>query len=137
MIKIYYQSEFDDSTKKILEFFERKKIEVQKIQNQSMTEEELIHILSLSDEGFKSITKRVHDERIKKILNAEDASTKYMIHFLLSNKQLIKSPIIVDEHRLLIGYNLDEMRQFIPKKQRMIQLKISKQKERGITYGIS
>jgi len=137
MIKIYYQSEFDDSTKKILEFFERKNIEVQKIQNQSMTEEELIHILSLSDEGFKSITKRVHDERIKKILNAEDASTKYMIHFLLSNKQLIKSPIIVDEHRLLIGYNLDEMRQFIPKKQRMIQLKISKQKERGITYGIS
>ncbi|WP_415752208.1 ArsC/Spx/MgsR family protein [Lactococcus lactis] len=44
----------------------------------------------------------------------DQISTEQMIQFILKNQQLLRSPITFDDRRLLIGYNNEDIRTFIP-----------------------
>ncbi|UKI48962.1 MAG: hypothetical protein L6U99_09045 [Clostridium sp.] len=39
--------------------------------------------------------------------------------FLINNPSALKRPILVDDNKLQVGYNNEEIRTFIPKEQRM------------------
>ena len=84
----------------------------------NISQEDLIHILTLTDNGFSDIVKcnsRSTDRAKELISKLEILSFKESVGFLIRNPDLLKSPIIFDEKRLLIGYNSEEIRQFIPK----------------------
>ncbi|WP_416274272.1 ArsC/Spx/MgsR family protein [Lactococcus formosensis] len=36
------------------------------------------------------------------------------INYIIGNPELLKSPIIIDDSKLLIGFNSDNIRQFLP-----------------------
>lgn len=85
----------------------------------SITSRELIHILSLTDNGFYDILKKSGSK------DSQTEERKRSIHlmkfnegikFILENTDLLRSPIIFDEKKLIIGYNSDEIRVFLPKK---------------------
>ncbi|KXT60325.1 ArsC/Spx/MgsR family protein [Lactococcus sp. DD01] len=42
------------------------------------------------------------------------------IDFLLDNPELLQSPIVIDSNKYMIGFNSDDIRQFLPKKFRKI-----------------
>ena len=41
-----------------------------------------------------------------------------LIAFITSNPSILKTPILMDEHRFQVGYNEEEIRTFIPRHQR-------------------
>ncbi|WP_285119996.1 ArsC/Spx/MgsR family protein [Lactococcus petauri] len=77
----------------------------------SITRSELIHILSLTDNGFHDILKKKWEKNNIQLINFNEG-----INYILENTDLLRSPIIFDEKKLLIGYNSDEIRVFIPKR---------------------
>lgn len=48
---------------------------------------------------------------------------KKLIKLIQDNPGLLRRPIILDDKRLQVGYNEDEIRRFLPRKVRSFQLK--------------
>lgn len=82
-------------------------------------------MLSLSDNRFEDImsSKKKSENPWKKIglddRQLDCMSTKALISFLNKNPCLLKSPIVFDDKNLVSGFNADEIRVFIPRKQRV------------------
>ncbi|MFK4881503.1 ArsC/Spx/MgsR family protein [Lactococcus petauri] len=86
----------------------------------SITSRELIHILSLTDNGFYDILKK-SGSKTDTDTDLRKHSIQLMrfnegVNYILENTDLLRSPIIFDEKKLIIGYNSDEIRVFLPKR---------------------
>lgn len=96
-------------------------IDYKEQQIRRMTREELIHIVSLSEFGFEELM-------VGKTARAKNARAFIMklsfnqaIDFLLENPTVLRSPLIVGDTKLQIGYNDQEIRQFIPREKRRLE----------------
>lgn len=75
--------------------------------------------LELSNKGFEEIivseskAPKLYSE-LRSSCDMDQISTEQMIQFILKNQQLLRSPITFDDRRLLIGYNNEDIRTFIP-----------------------
>ena len=79
--------------------------------------EDLFHLLTLSEEGIQEIIKRrstLNGEASRKLLHLEDLSFKSALQYLLENKDLIRTPIVLEKNKYMIGYQADNIRQFLP-----------------------
>ncbi len=72
-----------------------------------------------SNKGFEEIivseskAPKLYSE-LRSSCDMDQISTEQMIQFILKNQQLLRSPITFDDRRLLIGYNNEDIRTFIP-----------------------
>lgn len=116
MIKVYKINLGSSSTKKTLEWFDSHHIKYKSYPLLQMKESDLRHILELSS-GFQEILRPldqvIYDE-IEENIDLEEISTTEMVKYILRNPYVLKTPIIFDEKRLLVGFNETEIRQFIP-----------------------
>lgn len=76
-----------------------------------MTEEGTDEIISTRSKVFKELG-----------ANLEELSLKDLIILIQENPGLLRRPIMIDEKRLQIGYNDDEIRCFLPKEVRAVEL---------------
>lgn len=117
MIKIYYR-ESCGSSQRAFSWFEKYNLDVQKQQISKITRDDLINLLQISNGGLKDIVKRSRkrSSEVKVALkHMEHLSFNEAINFLLSHPYVLQTPIIMDRHNNLIGYNEDEIRKFLPK----------------------
>ena len=56
-------------------------------------------------------------------LDIESMSIQELYKVIQDNPGMLRRPIIVDDKRLQVGYNEDEIRRFLPKEIRVNQLK--------------
>lgn len=120
MIKIYYRGSCG-SSRRAISWFEKYNIEVQKHQISKMTRNDLVKLLKHSNEGLIDILKRPgkSSTEVKDALRyMELLSFNEALDFLLSHPYVLQTPIIMDERDHLIGYNVDEIRKFLPKEYR-------------------
>ncbi|MFQ6324153.1 ArsC/Spx/MgsR family protein [Lactococcus garvieae] len=120
MIKIYYRGSCG-SSRRAISWFEKYNIDVQKQQISKMTRNDLVKLLKHSDEGLIDILKRPgkSSTEVKDALRyMELLSFNEALAFLLSHPYVLQTPIIMDERNHLIGYNVDEIRKFLPKEYR-------------------
>ena len=54
-------------------------------------------------------------------LDIDSMTVKELITFIKDNPSVLKRPIIVDDHRIQVGYNPDEIRSFIPHARRLAE----------------
>lgn len=102
-------------------WFSEYKIKIKKKRIELINRSDLLHILSLSENGFSDILKssrgsgtRIHKVReIIKHSNFEEA-----VDCLINHQDIIKVPIIFDDQSLVVGYNNESIRTFIPKNYR-------------------
>lgn len=112
MITLFYDKT-DLTNKKAASWFTSRGIEVHLKNIRYISKQELLHILKLSDQGFMDIVK-------KGTISGESDNTIYnmtfdeYINYIIGNPELLKSPIIIDDSKLLIGFNSDNIRQFFP-----------------------
>jgi regulatory protein spx len=45
-----------------------------------------------------------------------------LIEFIRKNPSVLRRPIIVDDHRIQVGYNSEEIRTFIPRARRIAEM---------------
>lgn len=120
MIKIYYRGSCG-SSRRATSWFEKYNIDVQKQQISKMTRNDLVKLLKHSDEGLIDILKRPgkSSTEVKDALRyMELLSFNEALDFLLSHPYVLQTPIIMNERDHLIGYNVDEIRKFLPKEYR-------------------
>lgn len=90
---------------------------------ESLTEYELKAILSLTENGTEEIisfrSQIFHDINI----DMDNLTLKELFHLILKNPGLIRRPILIDEKRLQIGFNEEDIRRFLPRDIRKLELK--------------
>lgn len=124
MIKIYYRIGCTSSARAI-SWFENRNMGIQKQKINAITKENLLELLQVSDDGFNSILKSPgrSNSKVKKDLEYMNSlSFNDSIKFLLRHDYLLQTPIIIEGHNQLIGYNEQEIRQFLSKDYRRQQL---------------
>ena len=88
-----------------------------------LTEYELKAILSLTENGTEEIisfrSQVFHDIN----MDMNDMTLKELFHLILENPGLIRRPILIDEKRLQIGFNEEDIRRFLPRDIRKLELK--------------
>ena len=119
MIKIYQKSSSNQSAERVTSWFKKRNIPYVVISKTSLCKEDIVRVLELSNKGFEEII--VSESKAPKLYSVlrsscdmEQISTEQMIQFILKNQQLLRSPITFDDRRLLIGYNNEDIRTFIP-----------------------
>lgn len=120
MLKIFVKTSCG-SSRMAKKWLDQIHIDYKEQQIRRMTREELIHIVSLSEFGFEELM-------VGKTARAKNARAFIMklsfnqaIDFLLENPTVLRSPLIVGDTKLQIGYNDQEIRQFIPREKRRLE----------------
>ena len=120
MIKIYTTPSCS-SCRKVKKWFDEQKIayEEKNIFSATLNESELKDILAKSENGTEDII----SERSKIIkennIDIESMSLKELISFIRENPSVLKRPIMVDDHKIQVGYNPEDIRVFIPHARRI------------------
>lgn len=80
-------------------------------------------ILSRTENGTADIiSTRSKAYRQLKPLLRDDLSLHQLYDLISDHPGLLRRPLIIDERRLQIGYNVDDIRQFLPRKLRRLEL---------------
>lgn len=87
----------------------------QNLGKEPLTREEIVAILSRTENGVDSIVSSKN--RYAKALDCdiEDLSMSELITLIQENPRILKSPILVDDKRLQVGYKEDDIRAFLPR----------------------
>ncbi|RZI48219.1 ArsC/Spx/MgsR family protein [Lactococcus kimchii] len=119
MITIYRAKAGSVSTRQAIKFMEHYHIPFKLKDTTGIDKKDLRKILQLSN-GFEDIL--VSKKKAKKVylhveeeVSLDDLSFNEMIKLIYQNPQLLRQPIIFDDHKLLVGYNSDDIRTFLPR----------------------
>lgn len=84
--------------------------------------EEIKEILRMTEDGTDEIISTRSKSFQKLDVNLETLPLQELFQLIQDNPGLLRRPIIIDEKRLQVGYNEDEIRRFLPRKVRTFQL---------------
>lgn len=97
--------------------------EERNIFSEPLSIDEIKQILRMTEDGTDEIIST--RSKVFQKLNVNVASMPLQDLYRLINEHpgLLRRPIIIDEKRLQVGYNEDEIRRFLPRKVRSFQLR--------------
>lgn len=87
-----------------------------------LTKEEIKEILMLTDEGTEEIISYRSQAYQNLDVDIDTLSMNELLDLFIEEPSLIRRPIIMDDRRLQIGYNEEEIRMFLPREVRQVQL---------------
>ncbi|MGT2715306.1 Spx/MgsR family RNA polymerase-binding regulatory protein [Streptococcus respiraculi] len=93
------------------------------IMTSPLTTEELKNILALTENGTDDLISTRSKVFQKLNVDVEELSISELIELIAAYPSLLRRPIILDEKRMQIGFNEDEIRAFLPRKYRKQELK--------------
>lgn len=97
--------------------------EERNIFSEPLTIEEIQNILSITERGTEDIISFRSKTFQKLNIDVDTLSMNSLYKIIQENPGMLRRPIIVDDKRLQVGYNVDEIRRFLPKEVRENQLK--------------
>lgn len=120
MIVCYYTVS-SSSCRKAVRWFRDRNIHIKEKKIEFITRSDLLSALSLSNEGFLELLKNPNmsatelKNNINKVLSM---SFNESVEFVLRHPEVLRVPLILDENKLVLGYNIEDIRVFIPYEQR-------------------
>ena len=85
--------------------------------------EEIKEILRMTEDGTDEIISTRSKTFQKLDVNLDAMPLQDLFGLIKANPGLLRRPIIIDEKRLQVGYNEDEIRRFLPRRVRTFQLR--------------
>lgn len=115
MITIY-TSPSCSSCKKVIDYFNKEEIPyVQKdIFSSVLKEKELKDILVKTENGTDDIISKRSKVIKEKRITLDDLTIPELIKLIQDHPSVLKRPIIVDDHRIQVGYNEEDIGSFLP-----------------------
>ena len=122
MIKIY-TSPSCSSCRKAKEFFKKEDIPFQEknILVNVLNEKELRDILSKTENGTEDIISNKSKIIKEGKADINNMTISELIAFIRKNPSVLKRPIMIDDSKMQVGYNAEEIRVFIPHEKRMAE----------------
>lgn len=84
--------------------------------------DEIKNILRMTENGTEDIISKRSKAYKKLKLDLNELPMKQLFALISENPGLLRRPIIMDDKRLQVGYNEDEIRRFLPRKVRAFEL---------------
>ncbi|WP_010580707.1 Spx/MgsR family RNA polymerase-binding regulatory protein [Liquorilactobacillus vini] len=84
---------------------------------------EIKQILQMTENGTEEIISKRSKAYQKLHIDLDDIPLQKLFELVEKNPGLLRRPIIMDEKRLQVGYNEDEIRRFLPREVRALELK--------------
>ncbi|TCJ02112.1 transcriptional regulator SpxA [Cytobacillus praedii] len=81
-----------------------------------ITVDELKSILRITEEGVTEIISTKSKTFQELNINIEAISLNEFYHLIIEHPQMLRRPIILDDKRLQVGYNEEEIRKFLPRR---------------------
>ncbi|MDF2557083.1 MAG: ArsR family transcriptional regulator [Bacillales bacterium] len=91
--------------------------------NELMSIQEIKDILKMTEEGTEEIISTRSKTYEDLDLDLDSIPLKELYDVIQKNPGLLRRPIIIDDKRLQVGYNEDEIRRFLPRKVRNYYLR--------------
>ena len=123
MIKVYV-SPTCSSCRKVKQFFHEQHIpfEERNIFKEELNDADLKEILAKSENGTEDIIATKSKIMKEQNVDLDNMTISEMISFIRENPSVLKRPIMVDDHRIQVGYNKEEITTFIPKARRFQEI---------------
>ena len=124
MVRIY-TSPSCSSCRKVKKWFELQDIayEERNIFSATLNENELKEMLAKTENGTEDIISTRSKIIKEQNLDVENMSISQLVQFIKENPSVLKRPIMVDNRRIQVGYNEEEIRTFIPVEKRQASYK--------------
>lgn len=131
MIKIYY-SPSCSSCRKVRKWFDEQGIphEDKDIFSGSLDDKEIKEIISKSIDGTDEIISPRSKIVSTQNINFDDMTISQLVSFIRENPSILRRPIIVDDRKVQVGYNEEEIRTFIPRARRLAEFSCSSECEK-------
>ncbi|MDN3015071.1 transcriptional regulator SpxA [Paenibacillus sp. BSR1-1] len=91
--------------------------------SEPLSMEEIKEILRMTEDGTDEIISTRSKTFQKLDVNLDNMPLQDLFKLIKENPGLLRRPIIIDEKRLQVGYNEDEIRRFLPRRVRTYQLR--------------
>lgn len=91
--------------------------------SEPLTIDEIKEILRMTEDGTDEIISTRSKVFQQLDVDIDQLPLKELFSLIQENPGLLRRPIILDEKRLQVGYNEDEIRRFLPRKVRTFQLR--------------
>lgn len=120
MIRLYYRQRCTSSPKAI-QWFKKYKLDIHISTMGQVSREEIITVLASTDNGISELIKypsHGSEEDASKIRLIKTMTLNEAINYIKVNPDLLRSPIIIEKDKVLIGYNPEQIRMFLPKEYR-------------------
>ncbi len=120
MIKVY-TSPSCSSCRKVKKWFMDNDIPFieKNIFGPTFTDKDLYDILSKTDNGTDDVISKRSKVILESGVDIDKFTLKQLVNFVMENPSVMKRPIIVDDHRLVVGFNPDDIASFIPRAKRI------------------
>jgi regulatory protein spx len=121
MIQIYTTPSCS-SCRKAKKWFDDHRIEYREknIFNIKLTRDDIVLMLKNTESGFDDIISTRSKVFQDKNLNIDEMSMRDLTNFIIENPSVLRRPIIIEDAKMQVGYNEDEIRTFIPRRLREI-----------------
>jgi regulatory protein spx len=129
-----YTSPSCTSCRKAKQWLDEHNIEYEErnVNKDPLTREEVKHILRMTEDGTEEVISTRSKIFTKLKLKPEDMSLDQLIDLIVEYPALLKRPIIIDEKRMQVGYNEEEIRRFLPHSVRVRDLQEALSKEKTL-----
>ncbi|WP_111875481.1 transcriptional regulator SpxA [Aerococcus tenax] len=87
-----------------------------------LSRDEIKEILRMTEDGTEEIISTRSKAFQELHIDLNEISLNELFDLIQENPVLLRRPIIMDEKRLQVGYNEDEIRRFLPREVRTIEL---------------
>lgn len=88
---------------------------------EAITKEEILNILTKTENGIASIVSSKNRYAKSLDCDIEELSVNEVIDLITANPRILRSPILIDEKRLQVGYKEDDIRAFLPRSVRNVE----------------
>lgn len=127
-IKLFYRANYTNtkhSESKVRTWLQNHQLDYQAIPVEGATYKDIFHLLFLSEGGIEDIISKrskYYKELCAQNVLSESMSLHSCVQVILAHPELLRTPIVFDDIHLQIGFNSDEIRQFIPREVRNLEL---------------
>lgn len=90
--------------------------------SEPLTKDEIKQILRMTEDGTEEIISTRSKVFQELGINLDDLTMDELLDLVEKNPGLLRRPIIMDDKRLQVGYNEDEIRRFLPREVRALEL---------------
>ncbi len=111
MIKVYGEDK-EKTVLKCLDWMGAHHLPCERLTNSNVDKEVVVDILKLSEGGFDDCVKSGYRAALNNFSFTE------ALNFIVENPNLLREPIIWNENKLVIGFQIDELTTFLPRGQR-------------------
>ena len=87
-----------------------------------LSKDEIKEILQMTEDGTEEIISQRSTAYQKLNIDLDELPLKDLFDLIQNNPGILRRPIMLDEKRLQVGYNEDEIRRFLPRTVRAMEL---------------